>query len=187
MVGNTMSLVKRSTSLRPYLSMTQEGMADRARGEARSPRRGGCTPARAAPRSVLPPTAPRDSMAGGAGPHRIGLGRSAVPWPRHSAPELRPALFPRPGGTRGQWETAFLAALPMVPLGVAARWRRPGAAAGVGCRRAGGRESAAGSGAGRHAACLPPPGEWRPPALRAAAAAGWRANGRAGGGAGSPR
>lgn len=70
MVGNTMSLVKRSTSLRPYRSMTQEGMAHRARGEARRPRTGGCPPARTAPRSAPPLAAPRDSMAGGAGPGR---------------------------------------------------------------------------------------------------------------------
>lgn len=65
-----MSLVKRSTSLRPYRSMTQEGMAHRARGEARRPRTGGCPPARTAPRSAPPLAAPRDSMAGGAGPGR---------------------------------------------------------------------------------------------------------------------
>lgn len=65
-----MSLVKRSTSLRPYRSMTQEGMAHRARGEARRPRTGGCPPARTAPRSARPLAALRDSMAGGAGPGR---------------------------------------------------------------------------------------------------------------------
>lgn len=68
MMGNTMFLVKRSTSLRPYRSMTQEGMADRVRGEARSPRNGGgrccCTPARAAMLRTHPLAAPRDNMAG---------------------------------------------------------------------------------------------------------------------------
>lgn len=60
MTGNTMSRVKRSTSLRPYRSMTHEGMADRARGEPRRPRTGGrCPPRRAAHCSAL-----RASMAG---------------------------------------------------------------------------------------------------------------------------
>lgn len=163
-----MSLVKRSTSLRPYRSMTQEGMAHRARGEARRPRTGGCPPARTAPRSAPPLAAPRDSMAGGAEPGRaaqpaprgIGLGRGAPASPLAfspggPAPAGRPAclptLLPRPGGTRGQWAAAFLAALPMVPLGVAARWRRPAAASGEGWRR---RACSGGGGGGERAAML---------------------------------
>lgn len=154
-----MFLVKRSTSLWPYRSMTQEGMTDRVRGEAWSPRNGGgrcCTPARAAPRRAHPLAAPRDSMAGELGrarPHSRRLAGwgwvTAVPAPLRVQPYRPDAACPpsssRPSGARGQWVAAFLAVLPMVPLGVTARWRRPAAELGEGLRRTGGRE-AAGSG-----------------------------------------
>lgn len=95
MAGNTMSLVKRSTSLQPYRSMTQEGIEERARGEARSPRTGGCPPARTAPRSARPLATRRGSMAGETGaaqpaPRGTGL-RQDAPLRSH------PLLSPRPG------------------------------------------------------------------------------------------
>lgn len=57
--------------------------------------------------------------------------------------KLGPACPPSsslPGGTRCQSVAVFLAVLPMVPLGVAARWRRPAAEPGEGLWRPGGRE-----------------------------------------------
>lgn len=122
MTGNTMSRVKRSTSLRPYRSMTHEGMADRARGETRRPRTGGrCPPRRAAQRSAL-----RASMAGsGHRRHRVPV---SDPTGSLSDPQ-------RPFGAPAQWAAAVLAAPPMASLGVAARWRRPGARRSAGTGR----------------------------------------------------
>lgn len=151
-MGNIMSLVKRSTSLLPYRSMTQLGMAIRARGETWSPRAGARPLAQ---RSARLDAAPHDSMAGAAGPSRAGPSHGIATGirvgiaPAHRIPRTS-ALSPR--GPRSQWAPAFLAALPMVPRGVAARWRRAASEPGKGSEAVTGGES--------HAALLSPTGEW---------------------------
>lgn len=141
-----MSRVKRSTSLRPYRSMTHEGMADRAPGETRRPRTGGrCPPRRAAQRSAL-----RASMTGS------GHGRDRVP---ASDPAGRLSDPRRPFGVPAQWAAAVLAAPPMASLVVAARWRRPGSRRGAGTGRERGRSGARPRGASRHVARFSAPGE----------------------------
>lgn len=116
MMGNTMSLVKRSTSLLPYRSMTQLGMAVRARGEVRSPRAGARPLAQ---RSARPPAAPHDSMAGAAGPgwaeprdrdrdkgrdrDKDRNGARSLPRPQRSAPAAPAANGQPPSWPPCQW------------------------------------------------------------------------------------
>lgn len=121
MMGNIMSLVKRSTSLLPYRSMTQLGMAIRARGETWSPRAGARPLAQ---RSARLDAAPHDSMAGAAGPSRAGpshgiatgirvgiriaLGPDRSRAPQRSAPAAPAANGRPPSWPPCQWCRAVL-------------------------------------------------------------------------------
>lgn len=118
----------------------------------------------AEPAGRCPPARPAQRPPGHRSPRQHGRGSRAEPGraePRdrdrdkgRDKDRARAGSLPRTSALspRSQWAPAFLAALPMVPRGVAARWRRAAAEPGKGSEAVTGGES--------HAALLSPTGEW---------------------------